>query len=221
MFTGIIEELGIIKSKEMEMRSCILQIKAKKVLENTKIGDSIAVNGVCLTVRNKGSDFFEADIMHETLKRSSLDRLKSGDTVNLERALSLSDRLGGHIVTGHVDDIGYIKNITKDSNAIIYEIKADADILSNIVMKGSVTLDGISLTVSNVYANSFEVSTIPHTRDGTNLSYKKIGNTINIETDIIGKYIKKFMQNISEKEARKEDKKENTITLDFLMQNGF
>lgn len=207
MFTGIIEEVGRIK----KIDGGKITIAAKKVLEDINIGDSIAVNGICLTATTFDANTFTADIMPETVRRTSLFAAKSEDAVNLERALTPSTRMGGHIVSGHIDGAGEIVSLAEDKNAVLMKIKADNKILRHIVEKGSVALDGISLTVASVGANDFTVSLIPHTREITNLSDKKIGGVINIETDIIGKYVEKLMQ--------KRDS--GNITKDFLFENGF
>lgn len=193
MFTGIIEEVGMIKQIQKNPASAVLTIAADTVLEQTKIGDSIAVNGVCLTVTDLKAGSFTADVMHETLRRSSLGSVRTGSPVNLERAMQLGGRFGGHIVSGHIDATGKILGIREDDNAVWYRIGADYKILKYIVEKGSVALDGISLTVAEVRSDSFSVSVIPHTRANTTLTHKKIGDIINIETDCIGKYIEKLI----------------------------
>ena len=170
MFTGIVEEKGRLLSIEKGAVSAILTIGAGRVLEGTKIGDSIAVNGVCLTVTTLGSDRFSADVMAETLRRSSLGNLSVGASLNLERALAVGDRLGGHIVSGHIDGTGRITEIRQEDNAVWYRIEADAKLLRYIVEKGSIAIDGISLTVATVDSRSFQVSVIPHTREVTALS---------------------------------------------------
>ncbi|MDE6233989.1 MAG: riboflavin synthase [Lachnospiraceae bacterium] len=218
MFTGIVEEQGVISNIATGKNSATLFIKCKKVLEGTNVGDSIAVNGVCLTVTTIGKGEYTADIMHETLNRSSLGQLKKGDYVNLERAMAADGRFGGHIVSGHIDGTGSISDIYEDDNAVWYTIKASKDILRYIVEKGSVTIDGISLTVAYVDEQSFKVSTIPHTRKETNLSEKKAGSTVNLECDIIGKYVEKLM-GFSDNDYS-EGKKSN-ITEKLLAENGF
>ncbi|MDE5781267.1 MAG: riboflavin synthase [Lachnospiraceae bacterium] len=218
MFTGIVEEQGVISNIATGKNSATLFIKCKKVLEGTKVGDSIAVNGVCLTVTTMGKGEYTADIMHETLNRSSLGQLKKGDYVNLERAMAADGRFGGHIVSGHIDGTGSISDIYEDDNAVWYTIKASKDILRYIVEKGSVTIDGISLTVAYVDEQSFKVSTIPHTRKETNLSEKKAGSTVNLECDIIGKYVEKLM--FFSDNDYSESKKSN-ITEKLLAENGF
>lgn len=218
MFTGIVEEQGIISNIATGKNSAILFIKCKKVLEGTKVGDSIAVNGVCLTVTTMGKGEYTADIMHETLNRSSLGQLKKGDCVNLERAMAADGRFGGHIVSGHIDGTGSISDIYEDDNAVWYTIKASKDILRYIVEKGSVTIDGISLTVAYVDEQSFKVSTIPHTRKETNLSEKKAGSIVNLECDIIGKYVEKLMGFSGNDYS---EGKKSKITEKLLVENGF
>ncbi len=215
MFTGIIEEQGEIASVTRGSNSAVLSIKCSKVLENTKIGDSIAVNGVCLTVTTLHSDGYTADVMHETLDRSGLGRLKKGDRVNLERAMAADGRFGGHIVSGHIDGVGVISDISDDDNAVWFTINASGEILRYVVEKGSVAIDGISLTVAYVDDACFKVSTIPHTRKETNLAVKKAGDSVNLECDIIGKYVEKLMTPVKGKAEK------SNITADFLAENGF
>lgn len=219
MFTGIVEEVGRVSSIKNSTNSAILTIEAEKVLEESKIGDSISVNGVCLTVTDISSKSFSADIMHESLKRSSLGELKKGSRVNLERALKLSTRLGGHIVSGHIDGVGKIKSIKKDDNAVWYCIEANEKILKYIIEKGSVAIDGISLTVAEENDKDFSVSVIPHTRAASNLSEKKIGSRVNIENDCIAKYVEKLLH--LEGDISKEKSKESNIDMKFLIENGF
>lgn len=219
MFTGIVEEVGRVSSIKNSTNSAILTIEAEKVLEESKIGDSISVNGVCLTVTDISSKSFSADIMHESLKRSSLGELKKGSRVNLERALKLSTRLGGHIVSGHIDGVGKIKSIKKDDNAVWYCIEANEKILKYIIEKGSVAIDGISLTVAEENDKDFSVSVIPHTRAASNLSEKKIGGRVNIENDCIAKYVEKLLH--LDGDISKEKSKESNIDMKFLIENGF
>ena len=181
MFTGIIEEVGIIKEVKRGVKSSKLIIKANKVLEKTRVGDSICTNGVCLTVTNVKGNSFEADVMAETLRRSNLGLLDIGNKVNLERALNLESRLGGHIVSGHIDGIGQIISLEKEDNAIWVTVKAASEILRYVVLKGSITIDGISLTVAYVDEIIFKVSIIPHTAQETTLVNKSIGETVNLE----------------------------------------
>ncbi len=218
MFTGIIEEIGTIEAVKKGTASVVLQIQAKQVLEDTKVGDSIAVNGVCLTVTSLYGRGFMADVMHETLNRSSLAKLKVKSHVNLERAMAANGRFGGHIVAGHVDGIGTISQIKKDDNAIWYTIDAAPEILRYVVEKGSIAIDGISLTVATVGEKSFSVSTIPHTNAVTTLNEKKTGDIVNLENDVVGKYVEKFMIPYSLKDEHKTDSK---IDRNFLAKYGF
>lgn len=214
MFTGIVEEVGQVKA----IGNGTLQIQATKVLEDVNLGDSIAVNGICLTVTGFNSHSFQADVMPETIKRTSLGELKLGSPVNLERALTLSSRLGGHIVSGHIDGTGRIVSLKEDKNAILMKIQTDGAILRYIVEKGSVALDGISLTVAQVDSRDFTVSLIPHTRQVTNLSAKREGSLINIENDVVGKYVAKLLQPADESV---DAAAQSSITMDFLKENGF
>lgn len=216
MFTGIIEEMGTIKSIKNGEKSSVLTIEASKALEETNIGDSIATNGVCLTVTNLSPKFFTADVMAESLRRTGLGSLKPGDQVNLERALRLSDRLGGHMVTGHIDGVGVIEDLKKEDNAIWVTVSAGKDIIRYIVEKGSIAIDGISLTVAYVDERVFKVSIIPHTGAETTLLKKKIGDIVNLECDIVGKYIEKLFVTNNETQNN-----QSTITEDFLKNNGF
>jgi riboflavin synthase len=194
VFTGIVEELGTVRSLRRTSSESRLCIGAKKILSDIHVGDSIAVNGVCLTVVLFSEGEFTVDVMNETFMRSSLGSLRIGDEVNLERAMAADGRFGGHIVSGHIDGTARIKSIINDGNAKWYEINAGSELIEGIVMKGSVAIDGISLTVSKVTAQSFAVSIIPHTLDATVLRGKRPGDVVNIETDIIGKYVKQFVK---------------------------
>ena len=216
IFTGIIEELGVVKSIAINGASGCITIKAKKVLEGTQLGDSIAVNGTCLTVTSINSDGFSADVMAETVKRTSLSQVGKGDLVNLERAMILNGRFGGHIVSGHIDGTGTITKYTKEENAIWVTIKAPDEILDLIVEKGSICIDGISLTVATVSDQDFQVSIIPHTAKETTLIHKKVGSLVNLENDIVGKYIKKLMENNEEEQA----KKASGLTMEMLEEYG-
>lgn len=215
MFTGIIEERGSVKAIRRGAVSSYIEINAETVLTDSHIGDSIAVNGVCLTVADLTSGYFRADIMNETLNRSALGDLTKGSQVNLERAMSANGRFGGHIVSGHIDGIGIITDIKKDGIAVWYTIVADSGVLRYIVEKGSVAIDGISLTVASVSDKDFKVSVIPHTAEQTILGSKKAGDKVNLENDIIGKYIERFMGCGSRKMPG------SRITMDFLAKNGF
>ncbi len=193
MFTGIIEETGKVISIIKADSSAKIKIGCEKVIENTALGDSIAVNGVCLTAVSIGSNFFEADVSSETLAKSSLSRVNIGALVNLERALTLSTRLGGHLVQGHVEDAGILKKITKSGDFYTITIEYPKELDKYIVEKGSIAIDGISLTVVNVVNNSFNVAVIPHTFESTNLKNKKNGDIVNLETDIIARYVEKMI----------------------------
>lgn len=201
MFTGIVEELGKVKSLKRTSAESRLVISASVIMTDMHIGDSIAVNGVCLTVISFTDKEFTVDVMNETFMRSSLGNLRIGDEVNLERAMAANGRFGGHIVSGHIDGTGRIKACFDDGNAKWYEITAASELLEGIVMKGSVAIDGISLTVAKVTPLSFAVSVIPHTLDATVLRNKRAGDIVNIETDVIGKYIKRFVTEGKESES--------------------
>lgn len=212
MFTGIVEEIGRVQSVRKGVHSAVLTIDAKTVLEDVKLGDSIAVNGVCLTVTSFTASAFTADVMHETMNRSSLGKLRSGSAVNLERAMSANGRFGGHIVAGHIDGTGTITNIRRDDNAVWYTIRTTEEILRYIIEKGSIAIDGISLTVASVSKIDFSVSVIPHTAEKTTLSQRKAGDTINLENDCIGKYVEKLMGGSVTKSG---------ITKDFLLKYNY
>ncbi|KUO62755.1 MAG: riboflavin synthase subunit alpha [Gracilibacter sp. BRH_c7a] len=214
MFTGLVEELGKVKTLELLQDSAKLTIEADKVLNQAQIGDSIAVNGVCLTVTEMNQKYFSVDIMHETLAKTNLHELKSLSKVNLERALQLSTRLGGHMVSGHVDGIGTISSIDNKGIAKVFKISAPPSLTSFLIPKGSVAIDGISLTVVEVEKDYFTISLIPHTFGHTTLGFKSIGSTVNLETDIIGKYVARFM-NMGQETKNKD------ISMDFLAEHGF
>lgn len=215
MFTGIVEEIGTIQGIQRGSQSAVLSIQCHKVLEGTCVGDSIAVNGVCLTVTELGRDGYHADVMAETMRRSSLGALKTGSRVNLERAMAADGRFGGHMVAGHIDGTGTIRAIRRDETAVWYQVAAEPELLRYIVEKGSITIDGISLTVAAVSDRDFQVSVIPHTQANTVLADRVVGDIVNLETDIIGKYIEKLLT------EPKEKKKESRLTMDFLVENGF
>lgn len=215
MFTGIVEEIGKIQNIKNNDKSSVLHIEGNKIFEDIHIGDSISVNGVCLTVTSFYDNVFTADVMNETISRSSLGQLKIGNFVNLERAMSANGRFGGHIVSGHIDGVGKIVKIEKDDNATWYTVSVEDNLMKYIVEKGSVTIDGISLTIAKVSVNNFSVSIIPHTSKQTILYHKKIGDIVNVENDIIGKYVEKLIT------FEKYKKHESNITMDFLINNGF
>lgn len=219
MFTGIIEEVGRIDSIAVTGESAILTVVADKVLEKTKIGDSIAVNGVCLTVTSLQNGRFQADVMAETLRRSSLGSLHRGSQVNLERAMAADGRFGGHIVAGHIDGTGTILSMHKEGNAVWVEIGTEPKILRYIIEKGSIAIDGISLTVALLTGQSFSVSVIPHTGQETTLLKKKKGDVVNLENDPVGKYVERFLtMPVQEKDEKTE---KQGITMEFLCKNGF
>ncbi len=193
MFTGIVEELGRVRRVLPGARAGKIVIGARKVLEDVHLGDSIAVNGVCLTVVAASADEFTADVMPETLRKSGLGSLKAGDAVDLERAMPANGRFGGHIVSGHIDGTGRIAEKRPEENAVIVTIEAPEDILALIVEKGSIAIDGISLTVARVTPTGFSVSLIPHTGEVTVLLQKRVGDIVNLENDIIGKYVQRLL----------------------------
>ena len=212
MFTGIVEEMGTLTQLIRGGKEQRITISCSKILEDIHIGDSIAVNGVCLTVVTYDGKSFQADVMNETFLRSSLGALRHGSPVNLERAMAADGRFGGHIVSGHIDGTGVIKSIKKDGNAIWFEIAASREITDGIVEKGSIAIDGISLTIAAVDNVSFKVSIIPHTLKETVLGVKKVGDTVNLETDVIGKYVKKLLASQTTNAG---------LTKEKLLANGF
>ena len=212
MFTGIVEEIGIVKSLEFKANGAKIVIGCQKVIEDVKIGDSIAIDGVCQTVIAFNSSEFSAEISDETLKVTTLGNLKSGNTVNLERALTLSSRLGGHIVSGHVDCMGKFINIEKLSDFYNLQFEIPEEQEKYVVYKGSITINGVSLTVASIVDNIVSVAIIPHTYNNTSLKDLKLGQDVNIETDILGKYVEKFL-------SAKDNKK--GISMNFLQENGF
>ena len=207
MFTGIIEEIGKLKS----LNGGRIEISCEKILSDIKIGDSISTNGICLTVVDFGKNFFAADVMPETFRKTSLAEIQTGGVVNLERALKVGDRLGGHIVSGHIDGTGKILSMRTEGNAIFIEIQAENFLLKQIAAKGSVALDGISLTVVDANQENFSVSMIPHTREVTNFKFKRAGSLVNIETDVLAKYVERLIN----------FEKNPTLTKNFLAENGF
>lgn len=215
MFTGIIEEIGTVVSVQKANASLLLTIEGDVVLQDIHIGDSIAVNGVCLTATTVADRTFTADVMPETFRRSSLAKVHKGSRVNLERAMAANGRFGGHIVSGHVDGMGTIADRKTEGNAVWVTVAAEKDVLRYIVEKGSIAIDGISLTVACVDDSSFKVSVIPHTGGETTLLAKKKGDVVNLECDIIGKYVEKLLQ------PQADEKKDGSITMDFLARHGF
>ncbi|MEF9917726.1 MAG: riboflavin synthase [Eubacterium sp.] len=215
MFTGIIEEVGTLYHIKKGVDSAILTISGQVIFSDLHLGDSVAVNGVCLTVTGFSNNRFTADVMHETLNCSSLGSLKIGSAVNLERAMPVNGRFGGHIVSGHIDGIGQITAIKKDSNAVWYTVTAEDKLLKYSVPKGSIAIDGISLTVASVTQKSLSVSIIPHTIKSTAFSKKGVGDTVNLENDMIGKYVEKLMH------SSEKSQNESKITSEFLMKSGY
>lgn len=211
MFTGIIEELGVIERIEKSKTPSVFTIRAKKVLDGLKKGDSVCVNGVCLTVVGVGKDRFVVDVIKETLARTNLKDLKQGDGVNLEGSLRADGKISGHFVTGHIDGVGTIVKKEKETDEILIEVKTDEEILNGIVYKGSIAVDGISLTIAGIKQNSFSVYIIPHTAQVTTLGFKSIGEKVNLEVDILGKFVQKFLT----------QGKPSNITEEFLKEKGF
>ena len=211
MFTGIIEEIGTVRRIEHGAKGARLTIQANTVLEDTRIGDSIATNGVCLTVVSMTGDSFSADVMAESLRRSSLGTLQGGSPVNLDLAMAANGRFGGHIVSGHIDGTGTIASQKREDNAVWVKIKTPAPLLRYIVEKGSIAIDGVSLTVAAVTDTDFSVSIIPHTGAQTILLGKKPGEPVNLECDVIGKYVEKLTA----------PHKTGGISTNFLAENGF
>lgn len=214
MFTGLIEEIGIVKSIVKTSQSGQITIEAKEVIHETKIGDSICTNGVCLTVTKITDYLFTVDVMPETMRKSNLGKLNVGSKVNLERALKASDRMGGHIVSGHIDGTGIITQFKEEENATWITVKTPRSLLKYIIDKGSIAIDGTSLTVAMVDDESFKVSIIPHTKEKTILISKKQGDDVNLECDIVGKYVEKLL-------GFKENDKDEKLSLEFLRLNGF
>lgn len=212
MFTGIIEEMGQIKMKTRQAISAQLVITADKVMNDLKVGDSVAVNGVCLTATAVKDGCFSADVMAETLAKTNLGELEVGDRVNLERALRFGDRLGGHLVTGHIDGVGRILRRQREGIAWVLTIQAPPDVTRYLINKGSVAVDGISLTVVEAGEAEFTVSIIPHTAAVTTLGFKEPGDTVNLESDLIGKYVAKFLHSSALKPG---------IDVSFLSEHGF
>lgn len=212
MFTGIIECIGIVRAIRRGARSATLVIAAPEVVEGTEVGDSIATNGVCLTVTSIEGGTFSADVMPETMRRTALGELEVGSRVNLERALRLDSRLGGHLVTGHVDGTGRIVSMVREDNAVRIRVGAPRAIMRYVIPKGSVALEGVSLTVTEVTEEGFEVSVIPHTQQATTLTSMRTGDAVNIENDVVGKYVERFLS---------PTPASGGLTLEKLLENGF
>ena len=216
MFTGIIEGQGKVTRITPQEQGNRLFVTTDFKLEGAKIGDSIAVNGACLTAVALSDTSFEADVSPETVSKTTFNRIRIGDTVNIERALRFSDRLDGHLVSGHIDGVGTIKEKKKAGNAVIINIETSGSLCRYIIRKGSVAVDGVSLTVNKHVQNSFEVSIIPHTSKITTIAVKKPGDPVNIETDMIGKYVERFLNHSDKKEAGRKP-----IDMELLAKNGF
>ena len=194
MFTGIIEELGEIKRISARSSLKQLEVRADKVLADLKPGDSVAVNGVCLTVIGHHSNYFTVEVVKETLKKSNLGKIKCGDKVNLERAVKLEERLSGHLVLGHVDGLARIDKKQSSNEECYFWVKADSELLAQIIPQGSVALEGVSLTVAEIKAGFFKIAFVPYTMKETTLSQKRVGDTLNLELDYLGKYVRKYLE---------------------------
>lgn len=225
MFTGIIEEIGLVERVTKGAKSAKLRIRADAVLKGTRVGDSICTSGVCLTVTKLEGSCFEADVMAETMRRSKLGSLAPGSRVNLERAMQLYGRFGGHMVSGHIDGIGRLISVVREDNAVWLNVSAEDSLLRYVVEKGSVAIDGVSLTVAAVESSGFKVSVIPHTGRETTLLQQRAGDTVNLECDIIGKYAERLL-GLGTSERRLDPKRDQTgkkerLTEQFLIENGF
>ena len=216
MFTGIIEELGKVVSLKRGSQAAVLTIEGNVIFDDLKLGDSVAVNGVCLTASHISGNMFQADVMNETFHRSSLGSLQKGDRVNLERAMAANGRFGGHMVAGHIDAAGELISKKKDDNAVWFTVKAPPQVMRYCVEKGSIALDGISLTIAELGEDTISVSMIPHTMEHTNFASKKIGDRVNLENDMVGKYVEKLLQT-----PKEQEKKTSGITMETLLRAGF
>ena len=217
MFTGLVAELGSVEKLAQQGNSFHLTVAAQKVMQNLKIGDSVAVNGVCLTVVHLGDASFTADVMPETVRLTNIGLLHAGDRVNLERTLRLCDGLDGHIVSGHVEGLGTIASRRPDGIAMVVTITTPPELLKYIIKKGSIAIDGISLTVTEVMETSFSVSLIPHTAKETTLGFKDVGDRVNLETDIIAKYVERMLGF----KNKKEEQQTSLLDKSMLFENGF
>ncbi|UQZ32460.1 riboflavin synthase [Paenibacillus sp. PK3_47] len=221
MFTGLVEEVGVLRGVTSGGEMMVLNIGASVIMDDLKIGDSVSVNGVCLTATSLGSHSFTVDVMPQTYRNSNLKELRTGSKMNLERAMAAGGRFGGHIVQGHVDGTGEIRSIKRDQNAVVFEIVPDrGSLFKYIIPKGSITIDGISLTVVNTSASAFTVSIIPHTLGETVLNHKRSGDSVNIECDVLGKYVDHLLHYGSRSGAGEEESS-SRISHDFLAANGF
>lgn len=215
MFTGLIQDVGKIRKIDRRGDSAVLSIASKMVTEDLQLGESISVNGVCLTVTAWDNSNFTADVSPESLDCTTLGLLQPGASVNLERALRLCDRLGGHMVSGHVDCIAQVRKRYQDNNAVRFEFSVSPSSMRYLIEKGSVAIDGVSLTVNEVISDGFSVAIIPHSLEMTTLKDKKIGDKVNIETDILGRYVERLLQGKDDTSA------EGGLSLEFLAKNGF
>ena len=221
MFTGIVEELGKIRSIQVKSQDATLEIQATDVLSDAKVGDSISVDGACLTICFLTSEVFTVDASAETLRRTTLGERKVGDPVNLERSLRLSDRLGGHLVLGHVDEVATICGWKDEGDASLMQVTISSATKPYIAYKGSVTVDGVSLTVSNLRADAFEVALIPHTKSVTTLGTKRTGAKVNLEVDIVARYLETLLRNTDEKRDWTDQPSTETLNLNFLSKHGY
>lgn len=219
MFTGLVAELGTVQKLARQGNSYHLTVSAKKIMANLKIGDSVAVNGACLTVVKMSSDGFTADVMPETVRLTNIGSLNAGDKVNLERTLRLCDGLDGHIVSGHVEGLGMIAAQRNDGIAVVVTIDTPQELLKYIIKKGSIAIDGISLTVTKVTSSTFSVSLIPHTAKETTLGFKTVGDTVNLETDILGKYVERMLN--WDMQYGKKSACAGSLDKNILLENGF
>ena len=213
MFTGIIEEIGVLKERRDGSHSCTLTVRCEKILEGTKIGDSIAVNGTCLTVTKLNADSFDVDVTPETMRRTAFSIVRVGSKLNLERALRIGDRLGGHLVSGHVDFVGKLIKKEQEGNAVNLTFSVPEQWMKYILAKGSIAIDGVSLTIAKKHSHSFVVSLIPHTGEMTILLLKQIGDPVNIECDCIGKYIEQLIGHNTSSSIG--------VTMDTLIAGGY
>jgi riboflavin synthase len=220
MFTGLVEEVGAVESITGNQDAKRMVIRAQKVLDGVKIGDSIAVNGICLTVTAHSTKHFHVDVMPETLRHTNLRELKRGQSVNVERALRLGDRFGGHLVSGHIDGTGTILSRQLHANAVLFRIKASNELLRYMIPRGSICIDGISLTLVEVTQDSFSVSIIPHTLASTSLQDRKPGDVVNVETDMIGKYVERLLHPFKADQTNAHVRP-GGLNLAFLQENGF